>query len=517
MWSRLFRDPLVIANVFLLAASLLAGRVLYAGAFAYADSLNMLSPYPQLDAAGGTNVTATSLAQYVQHWYRGLNGRWSQALMNGALASATKAFGFGPESFPWWMMRSLSLFCMLATPMNLLAGAGALARRIQPIGACLLVLTWGIWSSAQNTYAYSLWFDCLLTDRFVPMYLASVLAVGISRGWPGRRPIALAGFAAIYLFVAVEQFMVTLPVLLAGYAIYGRPPNAAARTLRILAGSIALSGVSALIYFSSPGQQWRNHLMNVKAPDLSPAGLYGWFKDAIPLGYAVLFGHHNPAIYWTLHLLLLLTGTGVLMTAGFAVWRVRSSDPSAAKQLVEREDVFRWALFATCFNAAYAASLATLLVSPHFPEYAAQYPGLLLTLGLVFSLAAIVRVLAAPRTAVVLTAACALAVLLAVTLPALRTNVASFKEEAAYGRLRKSVYHRVLEVNRETGASGFVLTNSPVRSIGGTMEPPWGLSAYFRWAGQGNILVLIDTNYDFATRPLDRQYVTIDLAPYWTR
>jgi hypothetical protein len=56
-----------------------------------------------------------------------------------------------------------------------------------------------------------------------------------------------------------------------------------------------------------------------------------------------------------------------------------------------------------------------------------------------------------------------------------------------------------------------------VRSIGGTMEPPWGLSAYFRWAGQGHILVLIDTNYDFAARPLDRQYVTIDLAPYWTR
>ena len=42
----------MIANVLLLAASLLAGRVLYAGAFAYADSLNMLSPYPQLDAAG---------------------------------------------------------------------------------------------------------------------------------------------------------------------------------------------------------------------------------------------------------------------------------------------------------------------------------------------------------------------------------------------------------------------------------------------------------------------------------
>jgi len=515
--SRRIRDPLVIANVLLLTASLLAGRVLYAGAFAYADSLNMLNPYPQFDAAGGTNVIATNLAQYVKQWYFGQNGRWSQALMNGILEAGTKTFGFGPESFPWWMMRSLSLFCMLATPMNFLASAGAFARQARPMGVCLLVLTWGVWSSAQNTYAYSLWFDCLLTDRFVPMYLASMLAVGVSRGWPSRRPIPLAAFAAIYLFVAVEQFMVTLPVLLAGYAIFGRAPNAAARTLRMLAASIALSGVSALIYFSSPGQQWRNHLMNVKAPDLSPAGLYAWFKDAIPLGYAVLFGHRNPTIYWTLHLLLLLTGTGVLMTAAFVAWRARSSDPSAAKQLVEREDVVRWALFATCFNAAYAASLATLLVSPHFPEYAAQYPALLLTLGLVFSLAAIARALAAPRPAAVLTAACALAVLLAVTVPAIRTNVASFKEEAAYGQLRKAVYHRVLEVNRETGASGFVLTNSPVRSIGGTMEPPWGLSAYFRWAGQGNLLVLIDTNYDFATRPLDREYVTIDLAPYWTR
>lgn len=517
VWSRLVRDPLVITNVLLLVASLVVGRVLYAGAFAYADSLNMLSSYPQLDAAGGTNVTATNLAQYVRHWYVGLNGRWSQAVMNGTLASATKVFGFGPESFPWWMMRSLSLFCMLATPINFLAAAGAFARQIRPMGVCLLVLAWGIWSFAQNTYAYSIWFDCLLTDRFVPMYLASVLAVGVARGWPGRRPLALAGFAAIYLFVAVEQFLVTLPVLLVGYAIYGRARNGAARTLGMLTESIALSGVSALIYFSSPGQHWRNGLMNVTAPDLSPAGIFTWFTHAMPLGYNVLFGQRDPAIYWTLHLLLLMAGAGAVLSATFAAWRARSSEPSSAGPLVEREDAVRWAVFATCFNTAYAASLATLLVSPHFPEYAAQYPALLLTLGLVFSVAAIARRLAAPRPAAVLTAACAVAVVLAVTVPAIRTNVTSFKEEAAYARLRKAVYHRVLDLHRETGADAFVLTNSPVRSIGGTMEPPWGLSAYFRWAGKSDLLVLIDTNYDFAARPLDRQYVTIDLAPYWTR
>jgi hypothetical protein len=517
VWSRLFRDPLVIANVLLLAASLLAGRVLYAGAFAYADSLNMLSPYPQLDAAGATNVTATNLAQYVQHWYLGLNGRWSQALMNGALSTATKTFGFGPESFPWWMMRSLSLFCMLATPLNFLAGAGAFARQIRPMGVCLLVLAWGIWSFSQNTYAYSIWFDCLLTDRFVPMYLASVLAVGIARGWPGRRPLALAGFGAVYLFVAIEQFMVTLPVLLAGYAICGRAPDRAARTLRIFAGSVALSGVSALIYFSSPGQHWRNGLMNVKAPDLSPAGLFTWFKESTPLGFGVLFGHRDPAIYWWLHLLLLVSGTGALLIAAFIAWRAPSTKPSTAGPLIERQDAVRWAVFATCFNAAYAASLATLLVSPHFPEYAAQYPALLLTLGLVFSVAAIARLVAAPGRAAVLTAACAVAVVLTVTVPAIRTNVASFQEEAAYARLRKAVYHRVLDLNRETGVSAFVLTNSPIRSIGGTVEPPWGLSAYFRWAGKSDLLVLIDTNYDFATRPRDRKYITIDLAPYWTR
>jgi hypothetical protein len=469
----------------------------------------MLNPYPQLDAAGGTNVVARNVAEYVRHWYFGLNGRWSQALMNGTLAGVTKLFGFGPESFPWWMMRSLSLFCMLATPLNFLAAAGAFRPHLRLMGIFLLAIVWGTWSLSQNTYAYSVWFDCLLTDRFVPMYLTSVLSVGVASGWPTRRPLHLLGFAAVYLFVAVEQFLVTLPVLLAAYALRDLARTSASRAFRIFVGSIALSALSSVIYFSSPGQQWRNSLMNVKAPDLSPVAIFNWFQEATPLAYGVLFGPRHGAIYWSLHALLLVAGLTTLLALALRSDRLRKL---AAK--INTKETGRWVLLATCFNAAYAASLSTLLVSPHFPEYAAQYPALLLTLGLIFSFAAVVSTADRPL-AILVTAVSAIGVLFAITLPAVRANVASFREEAAYGRLRKAAYRQVVDLNRQTGASAFVLTNSPTRSIGGTMEPPWGLSAYFRWIGQNDLLVFIDTNYDFATRPKDRQYTTIDVSEYW--
>jgi hypothetical protein len=498
---------LAFANVILLAASLVVGRVVYQGAFAYADSLNMLSPYPQLDAAGGTSITATSFPAYVAQWYRGLNGRWSQAAMNGAIEAVAKPFVRQPEAFPWWLMRSLSLFCIVATPLNFLAAAGAFGRRRAAFGAVLLVLAWAIWSAAQNTYAYSIWFDCLLTDRFVPMYLASLLSVGAARGWPSARPLPLLAFSALYLFVSVEQFLVTMPILLTAFAFGGAASPPFKRAAVFLAGTTALSAVSALIYFASPGQRWRNALMQVKAPDLTPHGISTWFRDAMPLGYRVLFGDHGNAAYWKLHLVVIALSLVALAIGAIVAWRRASTADT---------DIWRWALFAAAFHLAYAASLATLLVSPHFPEYAAQYPALLLALGVTCSIAALARLLP-DRAALPAAIVCTAAVAILITLPALRHNVDSFKEEAAYGRLRKTVYHQILETNRTTGATGFVLTNSPVRSIGGTMEPPWGLSAYFRWYEKPGLAVVIDTNYDFAARPRDRDYVTIDLSQYWKR
>jgi hypothetical protein len=513
-------------NLLMLVASLILGAILYHGAFGYADALNMYNPAPQLDAASGTTRVASGLPGYVRDWYCGLNGRWGQALMNGSIQMLSRSLVHRPETFPWWLMRSLSLFCLIATPVNFLRGTRQFGSPHRAQGAVLLALAWMIWSAANNTYGYSLWFDVLLTDRFVPMYLASVLAVLVGTGWPARRAAPLLAFSALYLLIAVEQFLVTLPIVIGLYGALAAGRRGW-RRLEPFALAAVLSGVSAVIYAASPGQQWRNRLLQLQAPDLSPHGLFTWFKTAMPLGYRVLLGPGD-AIYWKVHLLLLLGSLVLLAAGGAALVRRRASWTAGSPRLVEALTVLAAAL---AFQVAYACSLATLLVSPHFPEYAAQYPALLLTLALVLTTGAAFRLAdptiwttgagavddasAVDRTTVLLVGACLVAVLVTITFPALTADAASFREEARFGALRKRVYRRVLDLNARTGATGFILTNSPLRSIGGNMEPPWGLSAYFRWIHRQDLAVVIDTNYDFSTRPQDREYVTVDVSRFW--
>jgi hypothetical protein len=292
-------------------------------------------------------------------------------------------------------------------------------------------------------------------------------------------------------------------------ALGGQRPPRLARAARILAASLALSGISASIYFASPGQKWRNSLMNVNAPDFSPAGILAWLRTAIPIGYRVLFGDLRRAVFAVVAIAVvaaLVIGVVRLRRSGEWRWPTESAD---------LPDALRWGIFAAGFYLAYLASLATLLVSPHFPDYAAQYPALLLALALVCTVATVAEVVSG-RLNAAFAAACTILVVVFITTPAIRHNVASFREEAAFGRLREAVFTRVLEINRERGATGFILTHAPGRSIGGTMEPPWGISAYFRWLGRDDLVVVIDNNYDFAARPLDREYVTVDASRFWT-
>jgi hypothetical protein len=505
---RLFRRRLFLLNLCALVACVAAGRLLYAGAFGYADVLNMYNPYPQLDAAGASTATAHGFGEYVAQWYRGLNGRWGVAVVNAAIELWSKAVVHRPEQFPWWLMRSLSLFCIVTTPLNFIAAGGQL-KRGSFVAAALLLGAWGIWSSSPNTFGYSVWFDALLADRFIPMYVASLLAVALALGPRRGHPAARLAFGAGYVFIAVEQFLVTLPIILAAYAFAGTSGRTVRRGLETFAACVALSALSGWVYVSSPGQRWRNTLLNLSAPDLSPRGLLHWFTESTPLGYRVLFGGTYGRRYVALHLALFAT----LALAGAILARRAELRPVAAEADVADEGSLRgraWIL-AVAFCAAYSASLATLLVSPHFPEYAAQYPALLLTLAWVCTAASVIPLRPSALSAAAITTAMAVLVV-ALTVPALRTDVTGFREETAFGVLRKRTYARILEINADTGATGFVVTNSPLRSIGGNMEPPWGLSAYFRWIGRSDLAVYIDTNYDYPSRPRDRAYVTIDLG-----
>jgi hypothetical protein len=375
--------------------------------------------------------------------------------------------------------------------------------------AVTLLAIWMTWSLAPNTMAFSFWFEVLLTDRFLPAYFVSVMLAAVGRGWPSNaRQIAAFGIA--YVFLSVEQFLVSLPVLVLGVAIARWEPQRirrAARWLPILC--VVLSAVAGTIYFVSPGQRWRNSLLNTRPLSLAPSAIVEWMHQAFPVGYrALLVGGASDRLS-AVHLALYV----VLTIAVVVLVRMRFKNDSMPERA---RAAFVPGVLAWAYLTAYATSLSTLLISPHFPIYAAQYPTLLLAAGLAHA-GWFAFELARPRPAIAMSArlvaaAALLAIAAWITIPGLKQDAAEYREERWFGDIRKRAYHDILERSQAGQGNAFILTNSPVRSIGGTMEPPWGLAAYFRWRERRDLVVVIDTNYDYASRP-PLAYVTIDLAP----
>jgi len=204
---------LVGLNVAILVLSVVVGACFFRGALGFADGVNMFSPYPKISV----RIAATPY-EYVSDWYNHMNGRVSQAIMDCGLFVYAKAFARTPEAFPWWLMRSLSLFCAMAAPFNFLVPA--IGRGNCGLGAILgLYLTILVsWMLSYNVVTYSLWFDVLLTDRFLPIYVISLMCIILHRGWFEQTLFGEALHGALYLFFAVEQFLVTMPILFLAFA-----------------------------------------------------------------------------------------------------------------------------------------------------------------------------------------------------------------------------------------------------------------------------------------------------------
>ena len=133
-WKRF----LLFAHVGLLIAAIVFGRWLYAGALGRSDALTAFNPYPLVTMADNiaywpvnhfphipprSGHVVPNPCVYVWDWYCGFNGRLSVAVMDSLIAQATKWYPT-PEAFPWWLMRALSLYCLLATPLTFMVAVG---------------------------------------------------------------------------------------------------------------------------------------------------------------------------------------------------------------------------------------------------------------------------------------------------------------------------------------------------------------------------------------------------------
>ncbi|MGO9117106.1 MAG: hypothetical protein ACLQPD_05785 [Desulfomonilaceae bacterium] len=550
--KRIASRPLFLANVAILLISLCAGGWLYSGALGWVDALNMCCPY-QLIGGGNESLTAWD---YVRDWYTGVSGKVFFAFLGSLSCTYSRHFAPTPESFPWWMLRSLSLFCIIAVPVNFIYASRLFGREQVAIGALALASLWALWTINNNTYSYSVWFDMLFADKCLPMYLLSLMACGVSSGWFDRNWMRWSIFAIIYVLISYEHLLPSVPLILLAYSIQAAPTTGFMRSLaKRLATYTLLSLCAALMYFMSPGQQLRMTMLPHRPlRDLTLTRLWWWYKDSVPLGYDVLLAPHENTLvagigfdevwsakayvlFWVLHTVVLFTVLGMTI---ISYYMYRKAERLALPHKDKIWELFAAGLLASSFMIAYPASLTTLILTSYFPQYAIHVPALLLAIGLFCCVAFVIRFFGSEtfcvihhngaglvdprnevmknrrsrRAAIIVFAVMLTLIFVLVTIPNIGKIQASYREVMKQNALRRSIYEDLLDRNQRTGDTHFILGGFPLNSLGVSLDAPWGLAAYFRWHHRPEITVYIDNNYDYPTRPLDKRYVTVNYAEF---
>jgi len=529
---------LLLAHLGLLIIAIAAGRWLYAGALGQNDILAVVNPYPQVTMADNlahcpvnpypqikvrVGKFAANPFVYVWDWYKGMNGRLPVAIMDSLLAQAARLCPT-PESFPWWLLRALSLYCLLAIPLNLMAAVGTWAKR-PAMTLILLVAVWSVWIVSPNVYIFSAMFDIILTDRNIQMYVLSWMIMAAVNNWMGKSLWRWGLMGIGIVFVSSEQNLPSAPLLLLATGWLGLEGKASAGRdwLKQVFYYAAWTALAAAVFFLSPGQ----HLRNVCCLPMNSIGNFSplaWYRQVIDLGYGALFPAH-PAQLWLWHLILYcILGLGIMLWLIIRLaGRTMEND--------SRQKLFGIGLMAFAFLTAFLVSMTTLIVSPYFPPYAACYPALFLAAGLVFSFWFILDGAAAGMDALSEKAVglrlvstrigCTIAlpilavILLArtITVPAWPGLLTAYRHIMEQSRNRRQVYAEIIRCRSTTGQRHFILMNlwkSPVWGL--HMDDAWGRAGYFRWRGMEDIVCMTEDEWTAAGRPQEQLYFKLDCA-----
>jgi len=358
------------------------------------------------------------------------------------------------------------------------------------------------------------------------------MMLGVLGNWMGRSAWKWGLLALGLVFLSSEQTIISAPILLLAAAWVGLASGAeAGRSWRWQACFYsAWTGVSAAIFFLSPGQRLRNTFLTMKP--LGEFDLLEWYRQAVALGYGAIFPRLPDAL-WLWHLIL-YGALGLLAAAWIIRRRPRAApyhpagDPAAPKPA-------GIALMAFAFLTAFLASMATLAVSPYFPPYAVCFPSLLLLLGLVFAFWLVLdgaaigleRATASARRAGVKKAIGVLKLACAAGLPLLAAGAligtvtvrswpvmaAEYRQVMAQNHNRRQLYAEIARLRKVSGQTHFVLVNlwqAPVWGI--HMDEVWAVAAYFRWRRMEDVVCLTEEEWIAGGRPQEQLYLKLDCA-----
>ena len=202
-WMRL--RPVLVVNVGLLLLCAMMGYWLYAGKITagLSDDWTILDPTPWDTAS-----------DYVLGAYLHLNGRLASHMTQFFWWSVNRIFHFDPETYPWWLILSASLFCIVATPLNIIIAGKRLVGYSRAAGGWLLAGVWAVWTLSDPVYGGSTMATLFYVHIF-PAYLLSLGLLWIARPIWGRGVGWWLPPALLFLYAALssEQLLVTVPLL----------------------------------------------------------------------------------------------------------------------------------------------------------------------------------------------------------------------------------------------------------------------------------------------------------------
>lgn len=492
-------------EMFVLAFSIVFGYFIFSETLGWGDSLSFFS-------------RPLSISEFIRLWWVELNGRMGQAALCAIGLLPLRWMSSTPENFPWWLVRSVDLFCILSAPLLMVA---ALQNVVIPrtwLSRCLLIVALGVvWTLNPRVSETSTLFSVAdLIGYSGPIFLIALAFFVLRKLNPHlftKRSMVIGIILASFFFATLgEQYLMVFPVLVLGVALVNVAKGAIQFSSAMKIGMSSIFGalLGFVLYWAAPAQQKRNVIL-----DLHAGNLWDVYEKSITYGYMFLF--HEFFSFEKSTIWILIIGHTVLVIAviRLAIWDFKNDNFHFPPAL--RGSGVMLATLLVGFHVCFC----TLLVANYFPGWAGMFPGLLLVMTITMVFLMLLKFIELKGFSEKLNGYIGYIAGFVVVIGVIYLANIEFRKYAVMDKqarennhYRRASYALILNEASHSNTKNFVLINCPlaVPQYGWTMESPWGLSSYFSWSSDVPLKVFLQGNSDFPENWSDGSYKIIDCS-----
>jgi len=490
---------LLFWNLFFLLVSLIIGRYYFSNSMGWGDSLDIFK-------------SPIDLNIFISYWYKNINGRLGQTILTSFFLPF-RWFSSTPEEFPWWLASSIGLFSAISAAFNFSASLSSVINKSNTL--LLSVVLFISWSLNPVAFYNREFFTLMeLIAYSFPVYLISLCVYSLSQSYYknniNQAHIVFLLFIGIFFSLLGEQYLLATPIIFSGYLLAKYLNGKVSFNLLTIIISVYIIGelLGLLIYWNSPGQMIRRNLL----ASLPAFSLWEFYEQPVVNSYQMILGFSQILIdKWKYYILFIHTTLILFSLINFLIIFLRY------KKIYNYYYV-NSSIYLITYLVAFHACFITLLIAAYLPGYAYYFPLLLLVMSLIITLKILLYFIIDSVKIFYLRNLILLALVTLCALTIFNIFYQNISRDMAIRKLsvennirRKDVYSQIVDLNKRTGAAKVLLFDCPLAypEFGWTMEPPWGLAAYFSWINRPTIKVYLKGNTDFPENWNDGSYDSI--------